>query len=333
MSALLDLKKGLKTGELASLYVFFGEEKYLLEFYLKELARVLVPAGTEPFNLTRFDGKMDIVDLRRALDSAPFMSERRLIVARDVDMYKSGLRDDLEVLFNEGYTGCTLVFAYDALEYKPDARTKFHKAFARLGAAVQFEAQSAEDLVPWLKRRFAALNRRIDSETARYLLFVCGHLMTSLIGETEKIAAFATVEDITRRHIDAVAIPTTEAAVFDLTDAVAGRKFADARDILRRFLDMREEPIKLLGLIGKQLRAMYVGKLALAQSPGTAKNTVMRVMKYKNTYPAEKVLRAAKAADLQWCRAAVLACAKADSDLKMSRPGVLERLLLELAAC
>lgn len=41
----------------------------------------------------------------------------------------------------------------------------------------------------WIRRRFRALDHDIDSELARYLIFLCGDLMTGLISEIGKIGA------------------------------------------------------------------------------------------------------------------------------------------------
>ena len=51
------LKKDLAAGELGTLYLFHGEEDYLRDYYLREVRRKLLPAGTEVFNLHTFQGK------------------------------------------------------------------------------------------------------------------------------------------------------------------------------------------------------------------------------------------------------------------------------------
>ncbi len=328
------LKTQLKEQKLSMLYVFHGEETYLRDYYLGKLQEQAVPSGTETFNLTRLDGKEFTWDrFNDAVTSAPFCAERRLVVVRDVDIYKTDAvtKPLLEKLLLDGWEGCVVVFVYDTIEYKPDARTKIHKLLVDRGLVVEFAPQSATDLVPWVKRRFAALHKQIDTQTAQYLLFVCGSLMTTLSQEIEKIAAFSSVDTIQQRHIDAVAAPTMEAVVFDLTDAISARDYHKAIDLLHRLLDLREEPVMLLGALGKQLRGIYLARLA--QDTGQGRQIVMQSMGYRSAFPADKLLQAARRVPLAWCRMATARCAFADRQLKswVFKVAVLEQLLIVLA--
>ena len=70
---------------------------------------------------------------------------------------------------------------------------------------VNFARQETGELVKWVRRRFRALGKDIDGNLASELIFLCGDLMTNLIGEIEKIGAYAKGAQITRADIDAVA--------------------------------------------------------------------------------------------------------------------------------
>ena len=56
---------------------------------------------------------------------------------------------------------------------------------------VEFRQQERAQLLRWVKRRFAAAGHDIDDATADHLLFTCGSLMTELVPEIGKIAAYA----------------------------------------------------------------------------------------------------------------------------------------------
>ena len=47
------LKSDLSAGEIGQVYIFYGEESYLREYYLGEIKKKLVPAGFEEFNYHR----------------------------------------------------------------------------------------------------------------------------------------------------------------------------------------------------------------------------------------------------------------------------------------
>ena len=71
-------KQNLKSGKLGGIYVFAGEEDYLIRYYLGELRRAIV---TEPafevFNSALFDGEdVDFAAVKEAIKAPPMMSER-----------------------------------------------------------------------------------------------------------------------------------------------------------------------------------------------------------------------------------------------------------------
>lgn len=327
------LKKDLSGGSIGRLYVFHGEEAYLRDFYLGELKKKLLPPGMEEFNLHTMSGKeFDVKRLEQLVDCLPMMSERTLILVSDYDIYK-GDKDALAKLFADlpGYV--CLVFIYDLIEYKADARTKLAGALKEHGSVVQFSRQGQGDLVDWISRRFRAVDRDISAEDAKYLIFLCGDLMNGLISEIGKIGAYARHHRVTREDIDAVATPQLDAVVFQMTDAIAAGNFDKAASVLGDLLHMQEAPIKLLSVLGRQLRQIYSARLAIEHKQGTA--YLMDLWGMRSSYPAEKLIQSARRFSLPWCRRAVIRCG--ETDLAMKSTGadgedLLVGLLLELAS-
>ena len=333
-AALKQLKQSLKENALGALYLFHGEEAYLRDFYLNEIKkRILVP-GLEEFNLHTIQGKeASPRAISEAVDCLPMMSERTMVLVTDYDLFKAPAehRDALAALFADLPEYVCLVFVYDLIEYKPDARTKLAQAIKAHGLAVPFPHQSQGDLVDWICRRFRALEHDIDSEQAKYLIFLCGDLMNTLIGEIGKIAAYAQHTRITRQDIDAVAIPRLDARVFQMTDAVLNRKFDQAAQVLGDLLGQQEAPIMILAVLGKQLRQLYTARLGL--EAGKSSRYLVDLWNM-HPYPAEKLMGAAGRFDGEWCRRAVIRAAQ--TDLAMKSTGgdsaeLLTGLLLELA--
>lgn len=330
-AALKQLKQDLKAGTLGRLYVFHGEEAYLRDFYLGEMKKALLSGGLEEFNLHTLPAKeCDPRALGQVVDCLPMMSQRTMVVVSDYDLFKAPApdREALAALFDDLPEYVCLVFVYDLIEYKPDARTKLAAALKRSGSVVKFTRQDQGDLVDWIRRRFRALDHDIDSELSRYLIFQCGDLMTGLISEIGKIGAYAKHRVVTREDIDAVATPQLDAVVFQLTDAITAGRFDQAAAVLADLLHMGEAPIKLLSVLGRQLRQLYSARLALEARKGTG--YLMELWGMKSDYPARKLLDAARRFDLAWCRAAVTAAAQADLAMKSQSGADGEELLIDL---
>lgn len=335
-TAMRELKQALKAGQPGRLYLFHGEEAYLREYYLSELKKALLPPGLEDFNLHTAQGKECSVDwIEQAIDCLPMMSERTLILVTDFDLYGQGekQRERLTALLADLPDYCCLVFVYDLLPYKADGRSKLAAAFKAHGAVVNFQRQEQGDLTDWICRRFKAAGHSIDTEDARYLIFLCGDLMNNLASEIGKIAAYASGQRVTRADIDAVAIPQIDAVVFQMTDAMARKNFNKAASVLADLLHSQEPPIMILSVMGKYFRQLYTARLYL--DAGKSKGDFTALWNMKNAYPADKLLDAARGFSLVWCRHAVRRCAETEQALKSSygqEQELLVGLLMELSA-
>lgn len=331
------LKADLAAGEVGRVYIFYGEESYLREYYLKEVQKKLVPAGFEEFNLHRVAGKgLTMEELGEMTEAMPMMAERTLIVVTDCDLYKLGeeQRARLIALLDDFPEYCCLIFVYDLLEYKPNKTYK--KLYAALSERVQevkFEPQERGDLINWIARRFRAAGHDIDARTAEHLMFTCGSLMTGLVPEIEKISAYAKGRTVTVEDINAVADPVLDAVVFDMTSAVTKGNYDRASELLGQLLKKQEEPIMILGVISKELRRLYTARLAL--DSGKDKLWLMDLWNMRSDYPARLLLDAAKKTAHEWCAESLLLCQRLDRRMKsekgIDREGELKLLLMQLA--
>lgn len=331
-SAYRQFRRELETGNIGNLYIFYGEETYLRDYYLGELKKVLLTGGLDDFNYHILQGKdMTLQRLREMVDAMPMMSERTFVVVVDYDM-NGGKEPLLEIISDLPDYVC-LVFVYDVLEYKPDNRSKLSKLLKEKGLAVNFLRQDQKDLTGWIARRFRALGHEIGTEDASYLIFLCGDLMTNLVTEIEKVGAYAKEKRVTRRDIDSVATPQLDAVIFWLTDAVAERNFDKAFSVLGDLLHVQEAPIKILSVLGKQLRQLYAA--CLAREAGKGSQWVADLWGMRSAYPAEKLMRSARSFSKEWCRRTLLLCEKTDFALKSSGldgKEALTNLLLDMAA-
>ena len=332
------LKADIAAGTPGCAYIFYGEESYLREYYLGQLRKVLVPAGFEEFNYHRLEGKdLTVQSLSEMAEAMPMMAERTLIVVTDFDLFKLNeeQREKLIAFLDDIPPYCCVVFVYDTVEYKPNrTMKKLYKAVSDHVEAVEFRAADNSDLVAWIARRFKALGKEIDRQTAEYLIFTCGGLMTGLVPEIAKIGAYAKGKTITQKDIDAVADPVLSAEVFKLSDTVLQGNYDLAASILGDLLKMQTEPIMILAALGSQLRRIYTARMAI--DSGHDKYWLMELWDMKSDYPAKLLLSAAKKTTADWCADAVKMCQVLDRRMKSEKgidaAGELKLLLVRLGA-
>ncbi len=327
------LKKDLSTGKPGRLYIFHGEETYLRDYYLDKLRDTVLTGGLGEFNRHDLDAKgMNPHALEEAVDCLPMMAERTLVLVTDYDLFKAGERDREEYIriLSSLPDYCCLVFLYDLIDYKPDARTKLAQAVKKSGTAVNFVRQGQRELTDWVRRHFKALGKEIDPRLCGELIFLCGDLMHNLQQEIGKIGAYAKGPAITRADIEAVATPQLDAVVFRIADAIGEKNYDKAAKILGELYQMQKSPYEILSALSKQLRQLYSARLAL----DGRRNAAWVAQLWGMRYPADRLMVSARRFSLPWCRRAVTRCAQTDLAMKSTGQDpkeLLTTLLLELA--
>ena len=327
-------RKALADDTIERAYVFYGEERYLLEHCLSELRKKLVPEGMEEFNHRRFEGRGLTLDtLFEAVDALPVFAERTLVEVHDFELQKLSeeAREELLALLSDLPEYVCLVFVYDTAEFKLDRRVKTNVAIGKLLTVVEFGLQEKADLILWIGKRFRALGKSIDRETAAYLAFISGGLMTRLVTEIEKTAAFSKEERITRADIDAVVTPVLDAVVYRMTDALADRRFDEAAGVLSDLLGMNEAPHKILYSVSVKLRQLLAARVCLDEGKST--EAFMELAGIRYDFQARRTMAAARQLSRAWCVRAVEL--SAETALRLNSGGTgkecLTDLLLRLA--
>ncbi|MCM1149281.1 MAG: DNA polymerase III subunit delta [Butyricicoccus sp.] len=307
----------LKNSGPARLYLLCGEEDYLRACFLDELKKLCIGDAPEEFNYRRLNGNPEPQKLFDAVESAPFCSERTLVEVKDFDINacRDAQLEQLKEIWEDIPDYCTLALLTPAGS-EPDSRLGAVKAVKKLGKFISFEGQEKSALVSWIARRFAALGKKIGRREAEQLIFSAGGLMNQLMPEIEKIAAGVKGDTVTARDIDKFVQPLPEARVFDFTDRLAAGRFDEAAETLAELIRCREEPVKLLALIGSQLRRVYA--VALAQEKGAGRDVLMELGGTRFDFVLQKLRDSARRFTLPQLRGMVELCAVYDYKLKSS---------------
>ena len=89
VQSIRELKTAIKEMRPHNLYIFYGEETFLLRHYLEQLRKLLIDPLTESFNFHKFTKEnFDLHGLADAVECVPMMSEHTLIVVDDIDIFK-----------------------------------------------------------------------------------------------------------------------------------------------------------------------------------------------------------------------------------------------------
>ncbi len=307
-----NLRQDIAQNRISNLYIFWGEETYLRDYYISELVSKLAD-GDENAVRTMTGRECTPQALSDAVLSCPFLAERSLVIVRDVDILAPDAKLAAAapgILASIPEETCLVFVLGDTEPGSSKMNKKIAEVFSQHGRSVCFSRPAADEFNRWIRRRFAAMGKNCSSAEAAYLAGLCGGLMFSAIPEIEKIGAFAPGEEITRADIDAVVIPVTETVIFNLTDAVAARDIVRAQaqlEILAKQKLRREEAVTQLGAA---MRRLYGAKLTVES--GRGRNEYMTNFGVRSSYAADIHLRQARGFTLERLRQAVILCAEAE---------------------
>lgn len=331
-----ELKKALREGQYARLYVFFGEEIFLLNHYLQQLKKQLVDELTESFNFHRMNQEnFDIRSFSDAVESLPMMAEHTFVWVDDIDIFKlnEDERDKMQQTLSDIPDYCTVLFSYETVDWNPDGRfRKLYQAVMDNAFMVEFPKQEARDLIAWITRHFAANQKKIAPNLCQYLIELSGGTMTALAGDIAKISAFSGSDTIVKSDIDAVVEPILDVMVFQMTDMLGEGRYADALVKLQGLLQMQEKPISILGAISNHLRQMSAARVLMDNGENYGRLT--KLFPRMPEFAARKISGACKRFSPRFYKAASVLLMETDRKMKTSADDtgrLLEMLIMELA--
>ena len=223
-----NLERELNEEKLGSLYLLYGEERYLLECVLKKIKK-LFGAFQVGINYIELDDENVISSLMQEIQTPPFGYDKKMIVVKNSGLFKketkkkvSGLkelRDNLEEYLKDNIEEIRehliLVFIEDSVD-----KLKITKLVEEnKGIICEFEFQKPLQLEKRLIAIAKAYKVNVDSSTIRLLIEVSGTSMQELINEIRKqIEYVGEGGTITKENIALLATKTLDSNIFDLTD-------------------------------------------------------------------------------------------------------------------
>lgn len=261
-----DFVRGVQGKKYEPLYLFIGEEDFLVEECTNRIIRDLLTEGTRDFNLDIVYGsKAEARDVIAHAASFPMMSERRVVIVKEFDKL---LGNDAAKEIVSSYIArplhstCLVLIAE-----KPDFRTKPFTDLKKTGTVFAFNPLY-DNLVPaWIAARCKSLGREIDLEACRLLQAYVGNSLRAIQNELDKLFTYlgdrlhVTPEDIA----DVVGI-TRGFTVFDLQNAIGKKNLEDALKIVKRMIETGETPQLIIIMLTRYFNLLWKVQSFLSQN-------------------------------------------------------------------
>ena len=240
------LSRLLKAETRPHIWCIFGEDGYLKEYYLNKLVGLTVDETLKFFNYHVYEDRdTELADIFADAQNLPVMCAQTCLVVKDYPLHQLGEEQKKE--FEKGLAGVpestVLIFYFNKLPVSSDKRAGAEwlgviRLLAKYGAAAELSHRSRAKTVRMLMKGAASRGTTIGQAEAEYLAEVVGDDVQTLLGEFNKVCAFSEGNPVTKEMIDAVAVKTVEASVFDVSEALFSgnpdRAFETVNELLRQ---------------------------------------------------------------------------------------------------
>ena len=250
----------IATAEPAPVYVVHGDEDFLKRQVLAAL-RVRVLGAGETFGLSAHAGDRAVwSNVHDELLTLPFLSPRRLVVIDNAEPFVSAYRAHLE-----RYVAAPAASGILLLDVKSWPATTRLSKLIDSRATIVCKALSGQKLADWCRQWSSAQHKKqLVVPAAQLLVDLVGADMGLLAQEIAKLAVY--VGEAARIGVDEVdrLVGNNRAEnTFRIFDLIGKGDAAGAVVLLDRLLGQGEEPLRLLGAFGWQLRRLaQAGRLA-----------------------------------------------------------------------
>ena len=332
------LRKDISAKHFASVYLIFGDDSYLKNYYRDTLAKKSYD-GDPFFNLQKFEGDCDLQDVFDAVNQFPMMAERKCVTLSDFDFEHAAKSDFdrlLELISCANGT-CVLIICFDTVDFDAKRGAKEKKILSAIekvgGVVAEINHRSITALVKTLSDGAKKRGCNFGEIAARYLIEISGNDLSTLQNELNKLCAFVGSGDISKETVEQIAVKSVDASVYEYVKQILCGNVSVALTMLDDMFFMRIEPMIILSTAASSYVDIY--RAYTANIKGVSKADIAADFKYpKNKLflidRAAQNLKNFNSAKLRLSLAAIADADKALKSFGAEARAVLEQLTVKL---
>lgn len=323
-----EIMKHIKEGTFARAYLLYGAEDYLKRTYKNKLRDAI--CGDDDMNFSYYQGKeTDLADIEDTSRTMPFFAERRLIMIEDSGFFKSSSQEMADIVKN---APDTTFFVF--VENEVDKRNRLYKTVNETGYVCEMKTQTQEALMTWAAKLFGASGKKITRNDMSYFIEKAGLDMNTLFNEAQKLISYSgDREVIEKQDIDEVIAARPEDRVFDMINAMSAGKTDRVIQLYGDLLALKEPPMKILALIGRQFSQLLAVKDL--QKAGAGNSEIAQRLGIRPFFMGRYASGAGHYTEEQ-LRQALEDCVCAENDVKSGKcedKYAVELLLIKYSTC
>lgn len=261
--------KDLEQNKFAPVYLFFGDEPYLLNQIPDRFKYAVLNEMSVDFNFSVFHAnEVDVSTVKDTVETLPVMAPYRLVILKNVDDLKDSEWTDLANLFTVPVESTVFVLIGDKL----DKRKKGIKLALDTVTCSEFKKPYDNQVPQWINYLAQNHELKFEQDAIHRLHRLVGNNLTELDHQIEKIKNYVGQKTkIEMADVNQVVSSSKEESVFDFTKAIGQKDRVLALEQLVRLLDQGQNEIGIVTLVARHMRVLLTVRSGMDQGIGGAK--------------------------------------------------------------
>ncbi len=259
-----EFRSSISKGNVNPVYVFTGEETYILDMAVEYLIQVFITTDQKTLNLSNIEGKTSgLDDLKASCETLPFMSQRRVTLLRTPEALIDKESDSDNLLNYIKSLGDHQVLLINDRNVKIKKNTKLYRHLNKTGSAVVFDKLKGKDLTDWVRGRLSGREKDMSYTDMNYFIQQCSYssrnistTLYDLDNEIKKLSDYTSGKTIDRNTLDSVLIKPLDKNIFDFLGAVGSNDSDRAMEVFNDIYLMNEPIPRILYMISRQFRLL-----------------------------------------------------------------------------
>jgi len=268
-SSLKTVRDAIKRRSFDGAYFITGEDDYQKDDAVRQLVEAALEPALRDFNLdTRRAADLDAETLGVLLSTPPMMSDRRVIVLREVNALKKDARKALDQYLKSPATDLLLIMT-------AAAGTKADAGVSASATALEFNLLTGDRVPKWISHHATSvLGIRITEPAIELLQAAVGSDLHQLAGELDKLASYVQGrgDEIGEDAVAAIVGVRRGETQADLLDAVADRNVARSLELVPHVLaQSKTTAVSVVMALSTQMLAISWGRARLDEGLSRAR--------------------------------------------------------------
>jgi DNA polymerase-3 subunit delta len=290
--------QSIKGNRFAPIYLFYGEEDFLIDEGVQLILDKTLDEGSRGFNLdVVYGSKLEAKDVVGHASSFPMMGKKRVVVVKEFEKLV-GTDMEKEVVaayINKPLDSTILVL----ISLAPDFRKRPFTDLKKRAELVECKPLYDSQVPAWIAERIRLQGREAGAEACRLIQAYVGNSLRSLQNELDKLYVFmGERKKIALEDIASVVGATKGFTIFELQNAIGRKDPKAAIMILERMLEAGQSPQMIIVMLTRfftqlwkltDLRSRRLPDSEIAREIGVSPYFVKQIIEFRSNFDVEQI--------------------------------------------